>query len=94
MNNYELTLVLDGKSGVAKKKKTLESVEKVLATFKGKITETKDWGVRELAYKLGKSDTGLYTLLELTMEAGGAKALNEKLRTDADVLRFLLIKKD
>lgn len=92
MNNYDLTLVLDGKSGAAKKKKTIESLEKVLASFNGKITETKDWGVKDLAYKIGKSVTGLYTFMELTMEAAGAKALNEKLRTDADILRFLLIR--
>ena len=94
MNNYELTLVLDGKSGAAKKKKTIESIEKVLATFKGKITESKDWGVKELAYKIGKSLTGLYLYFELELDPSGAKALNEKLRTDVDVLRFLVINKE
>lgn len=93
MNTYELTVVLDGKSGAAKKKKVTEGIEKVLATFKGKIKETKDWGVRDLAYKIGKSMTGLYTFFELEMEAAGAKVLNEKLRTDADILRFLVINK-
>lgn len=94
MNSYELTVVLDGKSGAAKKKKTVESLEKVLATFKGKITETKDWGVKDLAYKIGKSLTGLYLYFELELDPSGAKALNEKLRTDADILRFLVINKD
>jgi ribosomal protein S6 len=79
MNNYELTLVLDGKSGAAKKKK---------------VTETKDWGVRDLAYKIGKSTTGLYVYFDLELDPAGAKALNEKLRTDADVLRFLVINKE
>lgn len=92
MNSYELTIVLDGKSGAAKKKKTVESIEKVLASFNGKIKENKDMGVKEMAYKIGKSLTGLYLYFELEMESAGAKVLNEKLRTDADVLRFLVIK--
>ena len=94
MNKYELTLVLDGKSGAAKRKAQIEKIAKVISAFKGKIAEEKDWGVKDLAYKIGKSETGLYTLFELEMESAGAKSLNEKLRTDADVLRFLLINKD
>lgn len=92
MNKYELTVVLDGKSAAPKKKKVAESLEKVLALFKGKIETSKDWGVKELAYKIGKSETGFYLFFELELDPAGVKALNEKLRTDADVIRFLLIK--
>jgi small subunit ribosomal protein S6 len=92
MNKYELTVVLDGKTASAKKKKVVDGLEKVLTTFKGAIKETKEWGVKELAYKIGKSETGLYLCFEIELDPAGIKALNEKLRTDADVLRFLVIK--
>ena len=94
MNKYELTLVLDGKAGAPKKKKIIETLEKVLALFKGKITESKDWGVKDLAYKIGKSITGLYLFFELELDPSAVKALNDKLRTDPDLIRFLLINKD
>lgn len=91
MNKYELTIVLDGKSGSAKKKKIEEALGAVLKLFKGEIKENKDWGVKELAYKIGKSETGLYLFYQLELEASGVKALNDKLRTDVEILRFLLI---
>lgn len=94
MNKYELTLVLDGKSGAAKKKKVTETLEKILGLFKGVIKESKEWGVKELAYKIEKSETGLYLFFEIELEGKGAKALNEKLRTDADIIRYLLINKE
>jgi small subunit ribosomal protein S6 len=94
MNKYELTLVLDGKAGAAKKKKVTETLEKVLAIFKGAIKESKEWGVKELAYKIGKSETGLFLFFEIELDPSGAKALNDKLRTDPDLIRFLLINKD
>ena len=94
MNKYELTIVLDGKAGAAKKKKVVETLEKVLAIYKGVIKETKDWGVKELAYKIGKSETGLYVFFELELDPKGVKALNDKLRTDPDLIRFLLINKE
>lgn len=92
MNKYELTLVLDGKGGAAKKKKVTESLEKVLKIFKGAIKDSKEWGVKELAYKMGKSDTGLFLFFELELDPKGVKALNDKLRTDADIMRYLIVK--
>ncbi len=91
---YELTVVLDGKAGSATRKKVVENLEKTLKIFKGVIKETKDWGVKELAYKIGKSETGFFTYFELELDPGGVKGLNDKLRTDADVIRYLLIRKE
>lgn len=93
MNTYELTLVVDGKGGAAKKKKVTESLDKLLKILKGSIKESKEWGVKELAYKIGKSDTGLYLYFEIELDPSGVKSLNEKLRNDADIMRFLVVKK-
>lgn len=94
MNKYELTLVLDGKAGAPKKKKVAETLEAVLKLFKGAIKESKEWGVKELAYKIGKSETGLYLYYELELDPKGVKALNDKLRNDPDILRYLVINKE
>lgn len=93
MNKYELTLVLDGKGGAAKKKKVTEVLEKTLKIFKGAIKDSKEWGVKELAYKMGKSDTGLFLFFELELDGSGVKALNDKLRTDPDIIRYLVVRK-
>ena len=94
MNKYELTIVLDGKGGAAKKKKVTEALEKVLKIFKGAIKDSKEWGVKELAYKMGKSETGLFLFFEVELDPKGVKALNDKLRTDADIIRYLVVRKD
>ena len=94
MNNYELTLVVDGKGGVAKKKKVTETLEKTLKIFKGAIKDSKEWGVKEMAYKIGKSETGLYLFFELELDPKGVKQLNEKLRTDPDIMRYLIVKSE
>ena len=94
MGKYELTIVLDGKVSPAKKKKITETVEKLVAVSKGKLGKVEDWGEKELAYKIGKSETGFFTYFELELDPGGVKGLNDKLRTDADVIRYLLIRKN
>ncbi len=94
MNKYELTLVYDGKSGSGRKTKATEMVKKLIEIFEGKIVESKDWGVKDLAYKLGKSPTGLFLFFELEMDPKGVKPLNDKLRVDNEILRYLLVRKD
>lgn len=94
MNKYELTLVLDGKSGAAKKKKVTETLEKIIDVHKGKILETKEWGEKKLAYKIGKSTTGFYLFFEVEADPGVAKALNDKMRVDQDLVRYLLVRKE
>ncbi len=63
-------------------------------TIKGAIKESKEWGVKELAYKLDKSETGLYLFFELELDPKGVKALNDKLRTDPDIMRYLIVRKE
>lgn len=94
MNKYELTIVLDGKAGAATKKKVVETLEKILGISKGVIKESKEWGVKELAYKIGKSEIGFYFYFEIELDPKAAKSLNEKLRTDPDIIRYLLIRND
>jgi len=85
---------MDGKAGAAKKKSAIESLEKTLKLLKGTIKESKDWGVKELAYKIGKSEMGLYLFFEIELEPAGVKALNDKLKNDPDIIRFLMIKSE
>jgi len=91
-NKYELTIVLDGKTGSAKKKKVTETLESLMGVFKGKITGSTDWGVKDLAYKIGKSSSGVYLYFELELDGKSVKGLNDKLRVDMDLLRYLLIR--
>ena len=73
--------------------------EKILSLFKGSIKESKEWGVKKLAYpirsansKIGKSDTGLYLFFNLELDSKGVKVLNDKLRIDPDLIRYLIVK--
>ena len=71
-----------------------QDIEKILyEIFKGSIKSSNEWGVKTLAYKIGKSTTGLYLFYELELDGKGTKALNDKLRIDNDLIRYLLIRK-
>lgn len=94
MRNYELTIVLDGKATSAKKKTIQTLVEKIVELGKGKIGKVEDWGVKDLAYKLGKSTTGVYLFFPLELEPETVKNLASKVKVESEILRYLLIRKD
>ena len=92
MNNYELTVVLDGKATPAKKKSVSSTIEKILETFKGKIVESQDWGVKDLAHKVGKNETGIYLHFKVELDSDSAKKLPVKLKGEQDLLRHMLVR--
>jgi len=92
MQKYELTLVLDGKASAAKKKAVTESIEKIVALGKGKMDKVNEWGVRDLAYKMGKSTSGVYLHFPLELETEVAQNLLGKIRANEDIIRYLLVR--
>ena len=93
MHKYELVIVMDGKATAAKKKTATEKLEKLIKSVKGSIASVKDWGVKTLAYTIGKSDSGAFLIFQLELEGTGAKDISSKLRLENDFIRYLLIKK-
>jgi small subunit ribosomal protein S6 len=94
MRNYELVVVLDGKTTPAKKKAFIEKLEKLVDSAKGKLGKAKDWGVKDLAYKIKKSTTGAYLIFPLELNADSVMNISEKMRLDGEIVRYLLVRKE
>lgn len=94
MQKYELTVVMPEKTTAAKKKAFQEGLEKTVKALEGKIVKTDDWGEKELAYKIAKSNSGNFTLYSLELNASKAPQLYTKMRVDNDVIRYLLVRSD
>lgn len=92
MNNYTLTVVVDGKLTPAKRKSVTESLEKLVASFKGKVDKIEELGEKELAYTIKKANTGYFLNLKLSLEGEGTKGLLSKLNLDDNLLRYLLVR--
>lgn len=92
MRDYELTVVLDGKATAAKKRATTEKVKKLITTLKGKVGKVDDWGVRPLAYKIKGFETGVYLHYPLELSAQSASVIDDKLRVEEEVIRYLLVR--
>ncbi|OGM13748.1 30S ribosomal protein S6 [Candidatus Woesebacteria bacterium RIFCSPLOWO2_01_FULL_39_23] len=92
MHDYELTLVLPGKSTAAKIGSVKEKLSKLLSTLKGRIDKEKDWGKINLAYVIKGSDAGVFLHFNIKLDGNAVKILNQKLKMEDDIIRYLLIR--
>jgi len=94
MNDYELTLVLDGDLSSEDQKKLTEKIKKLIEEQKGKVEKQDDWGKKELAYPIKKKKMGFYFWWEIKLSPEGLDKIDKKLKIEEGVLRYLVLRKE
>jgi small subunit ribosomal protein S6 len=75
-------------------KEQAERVRKLLETRGATVAGVHEWGLRELAYLIGKERRGYYLLVEYTAPAAAVAELERTLKLSDFVLRFVSIRQD
>jgi small subunit ribosomal protein S6 len=72
----------------------LESkIIETLETEEGKVTKTDVWGRKHFAYPIQKYQEGYYIVYEFENFSSETKRIEKTLKSNKDILRFLLIRK-
>jgi small subunit ribosomal protein S6 len=76
-----------------------QDIEKITASFSktlvdngGTVVKTEQWGLRDLAYMIKKSNKAYYTLLGIDAPFVALKELERKLSLSEDVLRHVTVR--
>lgn len=94
MNKYEMMFIVKATLEEEATKAVAESLESVITSMKGEISESKDLGQKKLAYPIKKEITGHYYLVNFTADNETRDELDRKARLDEKVLRHMIIKLD
>ena len=94
MKNYELTLVVDPELTAEKRKKLIGTLKKAIEAVKGKVVKEDDWGKKDLAYPIKKKNMGYYLFWELKLAADSVKKVDQKLKLENEIIRYLLVNKE
>ncbi len=94
MNNYELMVIFtpvlsDDEFKVAQKK-----YAGLVTEAGGSIVAENPWGLKSLAYPIDKKTTGLYWVMEFTVDPSFIETLKIQMLRDESVLRHLCTKLD
>ena len=72
----------------------IEQLKQVITGSGGTIDKADKWGIRKLAYRVGKRDEGLYVLMQFTSGPDTVKELERRLRVSDLTLKFLTVRID
>lgn len=95
IRQYELTIVVDGRLKEREARQVIEHVRRLLKSApKGEIVAEEHIGIRQLAYLMNKSTHGFYHVFEFRAEPAFIQELEEHLRHNELILRFLTVRMD
>ena len=94
MNKYELALVINATIEDDARTDAIEKIKALIEKFGGEITNVDEWGKKKLAYEIQKMKEGYYYFIQFEGETTVPAELEERLRIEETVLRFLCVKQD
>ena len=94
MNKYELAVVVSAKIEDDERAQVIEKVKALVERFGGQISDVDEWGKKRLAYEIQKMKEAFYYFIQFEGETTVPAELEERLRIEETVLRFLCVKQD
>ena len=94
MNKYEIMFIVKANADEKAIANTAKSLKDIITSMKGKISDEKDLGNKELAYPIKKETVGYYFVVDFEATAECVAELDRKARIDESVLRHLITRLD
>jgi len=94
MYSYETLVLLRSELPEAQVRETIDRAKRLIEAQQGTISETQDWGLRELAYPVEKSNRGYYFLLRYDAAPEVVWEFERTLKIADEVLRFVSVRQE
>jgi len=91
--HYEILFIVSNRFTEEEAKQSIAKVEKLITDNEGVISSNEYWGKKKLAYPINHETYGYYQLLEFDLDGKNLSKLDEKLRLDSEILRFMIVTK-
>jgi small subunit ribosomal protein S6 len=92
MRHYEFVFILDPGLKEKEQKERIAKIEQFTLGLKGKVKKKELWGEKDLSYPIKKFNQGFYVKLDLGLPEDKIKEWETKIKLDAKIIRYLLIK--
>jgi small subunit ribosomal protein S6 len=94
LRTYEVAFIAAPNTADDDLSKLNSQIEQIVADRGGKITKVDNWGRRKLAYRIGKFDEGIYTLVYLEGSGQELAEVERRLRVTDFIIRYLTVRTD
>ena len=72
----------------------VEQIKQVITSSQGTVDKVDKWGVRKLAYRVGRRNEGYYVLIQFKGDPDAVKEIERRMRVTDLVLKWLTVRID
>ena len=91
---YEVVYIVDPGTQEDEVTRLSENLRTIITDQGGNVTRSEVLGRRQLAYRIGHSNEGIYALFEIEGTGGEIAELERRMRVSDQVLRYLTVRVD
>lgn len=94
MRKYEIMYIIHPNLDEAQAKEVVSKFENIITADGSKVLETKDWGLRDLAYEINKVNKGHYIILNIEATSEAISEFERLALIDNNIIRHIIIKEE
>lgn len=91
MRKYETLMVLHPELPEAQVRETIDRAKRLIEGMGGQVRQMQEWGMRDLAYPIGKNSRGYYVLAEYSAQPAVVQELERTMKIADEVLRYISV---
>ena len=92
MNKFEAVLLISPETSDNLINQNIKTFEDLIVNNSGKITDTEDWGLRDLSYDIKNFKKAFYKYFQLEINGNNIQKIAKTLNQNDNILRHLFIK--
>ena len=92
MNKFEAVLLLSPETSNSLLSDNIKIFEKLISSNSGKITNSEDWGLRDLSYDINNFKKAFYRYFQLEINGSNIQKIKKNLNQNDNIIRHLFIK--
>ena len=90
MNKYEIMYILRADLEEGPRKDEVSKLQGIIEANGGKVTDTKEWGIRDFAYEIKEQKKGYYFVIKVTAEQACLNEFTRLAKLNTNVIRHLI----
>ncbi|MBI2095118.1 MAG: 30S ribosomal protein S6 [Candidatus Omnitrophica bacterium] len=94
MRNYEGVFIINADLPTETSKGIVHQIQDFVSKNGGRIDSLQEWGKKRMTYRIKKKHEGNYVIINFQLETQHTKKLEQSLRLNDHILRYLLVNKD
>lgn len=91
MRKYETLMVLHPDLPEAQIRETIDRARRLIEGMGGQVRQMQEWGMRDLAYPIGKNSRGYYVLAEYSAKPAVVQELERTMKIADEILRYISV---